>query len=97
MLPRQVSIAGPVMVHAHNTRTDEVHALCDAIIPRFLERDWGEVCEESWETNDESDHYLLGVYPVPEELQDLLGPEVWIEGYLDMPFVDFAVLHPGDH
>ena len=85
------------MVHAHTTRLEAVQALCNSIIPRFLDGDWGTVGEEDWQANDQSGSYLLGVYPVPEGLQDLLGPEVWIEGYRHGPLVDFAVLHPSDH
>lgn len=67
-------------------------------LSRFIANDWGDLGEEDWKANEDAvgnDGRLLGVYKIPEEIEEVYEDRLWIITEWDRSAT--TLLFPGDY
>ena len=56
-------------------------AFVSGCLSRYILYDWGDTCQEDWQTNNdavENGERVLAVYDIPDEIEDVFECHLWI-------------------
>lgn len=65
---------------------------------RYIANDWGDICREDWEANDQAvtnGERLLASYVIPEDVEEVYEDRLWIITEWDRSVT--TLLFPGDY
>lgn len=65
---------------------------------RYIANDWGDICKEDWEANDQAvinGERLLASYVIPEDVEEVYEDRLWIITEWDRSVT--TLLFPGDY
>jgi len=65
---------------------------------RYIANDWGDICREDWEANDQAvinGERLLASYVIPEDVKEIYEDRLWIITEWDRSVT--TLLFPGDY